>query len=101
MSKHTPGPWVAKGAEVWGTNAMRFNLTTGGTPMIASVCKHEDADRPFPYEANARLIAAAPDLLEALKRISAIELQGFGGDWEEIEEAQDIANAEIAKVESA
>ena len=71
-AKHTPGPWEATGAEVWGTHAMRFNLTTGGTPMIATVCKHEDAERAFPYEANARLIAAAPELLEALRQCAEV-----------------------------
>lgn len=55
--KHTPGPWRADGHEVWGTRSMRFNLTTCGTPMIATVCKHEDAES-FDYEANARRIVA-------------------------------------------
>ena len=66
-NKHTPGPWRYEGAEVWATAPMRFNLTTAGTPMIATLCKHEDADGRFPVEANARLIAAAPELLEALE----------------------------------
>ena len=30
-------------------------------------------------------------LEEALRRIASIEFQEFGGDWDEIEEAQDIA----------
>lgn len=47
--------------------------------------------------ANARLIASAPDLLEALQKIAAIEDQQFGGDWDEIIEAREIANAAIAK----
>lgn len=64
--QHTPGPWRADGAEVWATKPIRFNLTTAGTPMIATACKHQDAEGGFPFEANARLIAAAPDLLEAL-----------------------------------
>lgn len=92
-AKHTPGPWDATGAEVWGTHAMRFNLTTGGTPMIATVCKHEDAERAFPYEANARLIAAAPELLEAL-----IELADCGAEaWGEDRPCVRIARAAIAK----
>ena len=31
-------------------------------------------------------------LYDALEKISKIELKEFGADWEEIEEAQDIAN---------
>ena len=37
------------------------------------------------------------ELLEALKKISAIENKDYGPDWEEIEEARDIADAAIAK----
>ena len=76
MSAHTPGPWVAKGDEVVGTHSMRFNLTTAGTPVIAHVCKHEDTEGGFPYEANARLIAAAPELLDFA--IAFVDL--FNGD---------------------
>lgn len=72
---HTPGPWRADGAEVWGTHAMRFNLTTGGTPMIARVCKHEDAERPFPYEENARRIVAC---VNACEGISTDRLEDLG-----------------------
>jgi hypothetical protein len=39
------------------------------------------------------------ELLEALKQISAIEDLEWGGDWEEIEQAREIANAAIAKAE--
>ena len=67
--KHTPGPWRYEGAEVWATAPIRFNLTIAGTPMIATLCKHEDAEGGFPVEANARLIAAAPELLEALSSL--------------------------------
>lgn len=38
-------------------------------------------------------------LLTALKKISAIENQEYGADWEEIEEARKIADAAIEKVE--
>lgn len=71
MKAHTPGPWEVQGSEVWATRAIRFNLTTAGTPLIARVCEHKDAEGGFPYEANARLIASAPELLEALQRIEA------------------------------
>lgn len=60
-SKHTPGPW-----KWWTTHegSHRINPEEGG--LVIASC---DTRNPFSYEqeANARLIAAAPDLLEALK----------------------------------
>ena len=38
-------------------------------------------------------------LLEALKKIAAIENRMFGSDWEEIDEAREIARAAIAAAE--
>jgi hypothetical protein len=66
MSKHTPGPWavtkkqptvvVNEGGNRWVARAFIGN---GKSPRF-----HNDPDEA---EANARLIAAAPDLLDALK----------------------------------
>lgn len=53
-AKHTPGPWVA--------TETGYILTKDGTKRIAK------ATSPNAYE-KARLIAAAPDLLEALIRL--------------------------------
>jgi hypothetical protein len=49
-------------------------------------------------ERIARLIAAAPELLEALERISAIQDKYDGGDWDEINEAREIAFAALEKI---
>lgn len=56
MNKHTPGPWYSKGSVI------------GAKPRlviahVSSVCEEVDE------QANARLIAAAPDLLETLRDI--------------------------------
>ncbi len=61
MSKHTPGPWRVTGPNV-----------RAGHALLAIVCDHwADEKTPEPEkEANARLIAAAPDLLDALKEIT-------------------------------
>lgn len=64
--KHTPGPWLTQwehdGDEsIWSRD--------GGMHMIAT-CHAED-DRVIPAKANARLIAAAPDLLEAGAKLQA------------------------------
>lgn len=46
-----------------------------------------------------RLEAANAELLEAMQKISAIELQMYGPDWEEINMAKGIAEAAIKKHE--
>ena len=61
MSKHTPGPWVVEGLNVYG------NVEGGPVARIAPV----GPGNPFD-EANARLVGAAPDLLEALAQTICI-----------------------------
>jgi hypothetical protein len=92
--KHTPGPWHADGLEIWATKAVRFNLTTVGTPMIAAVCAHADMEGGSPANANARLIAAAPDLLESLQEIVAA---ADGAGWSQLDATLAKARAAIAK----
>ena len=45
----------------------------------------------------AELETANEELLEALEKIRAIELQMYGPDWEEINMAKEIADAAIKK----
>lgn len=94
-TKHTPGPWsVSK----YGDD---YNITynTDGN-WLATVYDDDDpfAGRP---EADAHLIAAAPELLEALKAIQLQALQSSvnsaANEWGR--EALDLANAAIAKAE--
>jgi hypothetical protein len=68
MTKHTPGPWhrVKHGdneSEVYDINGKSKD---GVMTMLAEV--HHDWQEWEEFEANARLIAAAPDMLEALKK---------------------------------
>ena len=61
MSKHTPGPWFVQDGYL-----TIYNLsegTVGTTCAIAKVLREQPGDDQA--EANARLIAAAPELLEA------------------------------------
>jgi hypothetical protein len=67
MSKHSPGPW---------RYSKRFELGAFGIPRDAwnvecGEAGGDDEDRPcIAYgEPNARLIAAAPELLTALKKL--------------------------------
>ena len=62
MSKHTPGPWAHTGnGDITGIEDNGFGR---GSVDVCSVYLRTVKGRT---EANARLIAAAPDLLEALK----------------------------------
>jgi len=86
MSKHTPGPWTF--------------VHEGGIDGGYFIDAKEDVvvlPRGRLTEADARLIAAAPDLLAALKLLVAFGEGSFAqavGAWEQ-------ARAAIAKAEGA
>ena len=67
MMEHTPGPWEAKLDgdvwQVWGTRAEEPEH------MGREICSILDTDEEAPFD--ARLIATAPELLEALKALEA------------------------------
>lgn len=73
---HTPGPWLRDGTTVFalnsqGTNRTCFNVANGGEiwrPHDRASIKVERTP-PEEHEANARLIAAAPELLSALDEL--------------------------------
>lgn len=67
---HTPGPWTAHDSPVDGAYPIS---TAFGDHRICIAHAHGVFEEPGRIEAqaNARLIAAAPELLEALKRIMA------------------------------
>jgi len=67
-AKHTPGPWVADDNEgfspwsIWSRMAPSGHGTPGRKVAVVDDCSgHSDAD--------AQLIAAAPELLEALQAV--------------------------------
>jgi len=62
MSKHTPGPWTFGH---WGDDFWVGPDSSGLTQKVARVTWGMGEEREEGRE-NARLIAAAPDLLEAL-----------------------------------
>jgi hypothetical protein len=65
MSKHTPGPWRIAPASDYADGSLNVDADTRGYVCLAGFRDDPEA------RANARLIAAAPDLLEACKRILA------------------------------
>lgn len=58
QTTHTPGPWEVLAGPEWG------GFTVGGQRIVATM---REWGFPGEAEANARLIAAAPDLLAALE----------------------------------
>jgi hypothetical protein len=71
MTKHTQGPWHITGNK---TKYIEARIRDGWLQEVASVGPTESDNGYGPQqEANARLIAAAPELLEALQEILAID----------------------------
>ncbi len=99
MSKHTPGPWHHTGRE--------FNDVRDSDDELVAVALHLRVGQPErsvqEAEANARLIAAAPELLEALKtamqqlETDAIFMSLSGANGDHQAKAALIARAAIAK----
>lgn len=97
MSKHTQGDWlVAGGTTVYCLNAHGYNRFTAQVQR-----GHTDSKwptEPDELEANARLIAAAPELLEALKEVLPYLTDGEdAGD--EATQLAPIVRAAIKKAE--
>lgn len=62
MTSHTPGPWFVGGE----TDHGEILICSDARPTICAV---DPGAREWCTQANARLIAAAPDLLDALQSI--------------------------------
>jgi hypothetical protein len=95
MSKHTPGEWdVNQFIDLDGDFHVQVVLKSNGCPLAHMYeCGSET-------KANARLIAAAPDLLEALKALThSLERGELLHDDQRA--AFDSSIAAIAKAEAA
>jgi hypothetical protein len=67
--KHTPGPWVA--TEDVGTHVIRGANVSHATAVGTYEFRDYVASTwGGPHEANARLISAAPELLDAVRLVS-------------------------------
>jgi hypothetical protein len=76
-AKHTPGPWEAEkraGDEWWfgGRDGMEI-VVRPPSEKFGAVCVIGASSAETENDANARLIAAAPELLEALKAFMALD----------------------------
>lgn len=96
-TKHTPGPW----------RVSQFGRQTGSQITVMGADDFAVArcmDRtPEEHEADARLIAAAPEMYDALKRLW-LEIQRYehiGHEGSELLEVMSDAREAIAKAEAS
>lgn len=98
MSTHTPGPWFVTGQM---TKYIEARIS-GGLIQEVAACGPTEADGGYgdQQRANAALIAAAPDLLEALVSLQTAAYN-IGGehitDYAQLIIAADKADDIIAK----
>lgn len=91
MSAHTAGPWNAVECETgsgWTVGPRR----TDGVDYVADVHRLTSGRTDAESDANAHLIAAAPDLLKAL-RMARTWVAGF--------DHEDRARADLAVIDAA
>jgi methionine synthase II (cobalamin-independent) len=98
-TQHTPGPWTYSRSAVQYGDWRFYVAQAEGAPytphysdVATLIAETVNDERRSIQEANARLIAAAPDLLEALKR-----LMGGTTTLQDAQEAAQQARAAIAK----
>lgn len=91
-AKHTPGPWLILGSIIVGAD----------TKQICALWPLDDSGTPIQSEAtddaNARLIAAAPELLEALQCLLA---DAYDQGMSDGDASIDLAKAALAKALNA
>jgi len=96
-TKHTPGPWKAKTVKALGIYANNDQqIAVVHNEMPRGGRRQDDYNIE---EANARLIAAAPDLLEACEVLLKAAPELWGDDIEKWPRLMDRVEAAIAKAE--
>ena len=87
---HTPGPWQIEDCTPGESTGLRFEVGTKDSVIARTTDGWKEA------HANARLIAAAPEMFEVLSELlDTLEMsKGYGFD-EEYEKAREV----LAKVE--
>lgn len=93
--KHTPGPWAATFYDEGSDDSVAEISARSGTMQICEQVRFGEEDK-----ANFRLIAAAPELLAALKLCAEfIESLPYEPSLAPSTKAQDAARDAIAKAE--
>jgi hypothetical protein len=98
-SKHTPGPWKVHGGW-WMCVTLDERIPISGARTIAACRQHWIP--PAQWEANAKLIAAAPELLTACRELLvAMDEYEWSVDDAPTKEHRDIMLRAMAAVEKA
>lgn len=105
---HTPGPWIIDPKSHW-DKEIGIEQKADGWKRFRCEVDYDDCD-PETAEANARLIAAAPELLEALIKLDqALDFSEPGSDdkpwemedWSFLNEAFELARAALHKAQDS
>ena len=80
-TKHTPGSWMAYVWEETGTDLWHIRSVKTFTDLIATVYRWMGCINKREAEANAKLIAAAPELLEAIQYYFDVLEEVRGETW--------------------
>lgn len=96
-SKHSPGPWSTNGRFV--VQSPEYDKAQPGCPYIADCLVSQSARPEGTTDANAKLIAAAPDLLAALEMAEATinRLRPQTAPFDSTQGTRDVIRAAIAK----
>lgn len=100
-AKHTPGPWVVETPMPDEYAIVQAGLETYEWQFIATVSVGIPAEGLMPRQeakANARLIAAAPDLLAALRDLVAFT-ERQTATWPDQPQSLTAARAALTKTE--
>jgi hypothetical protein len=80
-AKHTRGPWFAVGYQVEIESETVADICTTNATLFGQGCLHDDARAM----ANARLIAAAPEMLRLLAVArDCLEVSNYEGEDDEV-----------------
>jgi hypothetical protein len=89
-TQHTPGPWYVgtefndQGRHIYAAQKVRHEDGDEWHPLIACT---DDDERLVNWQANAVLIAAAPDLLEALQHLMVAHGEQLDYAFQQAQEA--------------
>ena len=99
-AKHTPGPWMCPTKNAAKHGFPRWDVGHQDGDFLGSIARVSAKSTPDERQANARLIAAAPDLLAALNML-ALDVAALKTRYGETQQThgEDLARAAIAKAE--
>jgi hypothetical protein len=96
-AKFTPGPWIIKGYSIHGGDN-RVRVAEINPPHPKARGRERAEEREY-CDGNARLIAAAPDLLHALEALLDMDISYQRGP--KVQVAESAARAAVAKARGA